>query len=108
MAQSVRSRTPRASGRLRWAGLVALLSLTGCAKEGIAPTAQDVHQLYTVIMILALPVFIGIEAMKAGKRAGSRWQSSASPSLAMRASSGVCSGPAIVSSGGLASERTWL
>jgi cytochrome c oxidase subunit 2 len=36
--------------------------LTGCAKEGISPTGQDVHQLYTVIMLLALPVFIGVEA----------------------------------------------
>jgi cytochrome c oxidase subunit II len=63
MAQSVGSRTPRASGRLRWVGLLALLALTGCAKEGISPTAQDVHQLYTVIMILALPVFIGVEAL---------------------------------------------
>lgn len=63
MAQSARSRPPLASGRLRWAGPIALLALTGCAKEGISPTAKDVHQLYTVIMILALPVFIGVEAL---------------------------------------------
>ena len=42
---------------------IALVLLTGCAKEGISPTARDVHQLYTVIMLLALPVFIGVEAV---------------------------------------------
>jgi cytochrome c oxidase subunit II len=44
-------------------GGAALLLLSGCAKQGISPTGQDVHQLYTVIMILALPVFVGVEAM---------------------------------------------
>jgi len=63
MARSAPPRIPRARGRLRWVGLGALLPLTGCAKEGISPTGQDVHQLYTVIMILALPVFIGVEAL---------------------------------------------
>jgi cytochrome c oxidase subunit II len=63
MARSAPPRHPRARGRLRRLGWLALLPLTGCAKEGISPTGQDVHQLYTVIMILALPVFIGVEAL---------------------------------------------
>src|SRR5512133_2516403 len=62
MARSAHSRHPRPSGRLRHVGWLALLPLSGCAKQGISPSAQDVHQLYTVIMILALPVFIGVEA----------------------------------------------
>jgi cytochrome c oxidase subunit II len=40
---------------------VALL-LTSCAKQGISPQGQDVHQLYIVILILAAPVFVGVEA----------------------------------------------
>ena len=51
-------------------------------------------------------LFIGSAAMKAGKRSGCLRQTSASASLAMRASSGVLSGGAISSSGGLASEST--
>ena len=38
------------------------LVMTACAKGGISSTAQDVHQLYIVIMLLAAPVFIGVEA----------------------------------------------
>jgi len=37
--------------------------LTACAKQGISPQGQDVHQLYTVIMLLAAPVFIAVEAV---------------------------------------------
>jgi cytochrome c oxidase subunit 2 len=37
--------------------------LGGCAKEGISPQGQDVHQLYTVIMILAAPVFLAVEGL---------------------------------------------
>jgi cytochrome c oxidase subunit 2 len=36
--------------------------LVGCAKEGISPQSEQVHHLYTVIMALALPVFIVVEA----------------------------------------------
>jgi cytochrome c oxidase subunit 2 len=36
--------------------------LASCAKQGISPQSQEVHRLYTVIMILALPVFIAVEA----------------------------------------------
>ena len=34
-----------------------------CAKQGISPTSKDVHQLYLLIMALALPVFIAVEAL---------------------------------------------
>lgn len=44
-------------------GVPATLLLASCAKQGISPTAKDVHQLYLVIMALALPVFIGVEAL---------------------------------------------
>src|SRR5712691_6485920 len=54
----------------------------------------------------ASTLFIGIDAMNAGKRSGCLRHSSASPSLAMRASSGVLSGGPSISIGGLASDRT--
>jgi cytochrome c oxidase subunit 2 len=38
------------------------LLLSSCAEQGISPQGEDVHQLYVIILILALPVFIGIEA----------------------------------------------
>ena len=44
-------------------GVPATLLLASCAKQGISPTGKDVHQLYLVIMALALPVFIGVEAL---------------------------------------------
>ncbi len=44
-------------------GVLATLLLASCAKQGISPTGKDVHQLYLVIMALALPVFIGVEAL---------------------------------------------
>ena len=37
--------------------------LSGCAQDGISPQSQDVHRLYTIIMLLAAPVFIGVEGM---------------------------------------------
>src|SRR5438128_313732 len=37
------------------------LLLAGCAKQGISPQGEDVHQLYGMIMILAAPVFIVVE-----------------------------------------------
>ena len=39
-----------------------LLLLTNCAKQGISPQGQDVHQLYVIILILAAPVFVAVEA----------------------------------------------
>src|SRR5882672_10502063 len=54
----------------------------------------------------ASTLFIGIEAMNAGKRSGCLRHSSASPSFAMRASSGVLSEGPSISIGGLASEST--
>ena len=45
-------------------GVAAAASLlAGCAEQGISPKAQDVHQLYGIIMILAAPVFIGVEGL---------------------------------------------
>jgi cytochrome c oxidase subunit 2 len=38
------------------------LILSGCAKEGISPQGQEVHRLFVIIMILAAPVFLGVEA----------------------------------------------
>ena len=40
-----------------------LLLLSGCAKQGISPQSRDVHQLYLVIMALALPVFLAVEGL---------------------------------------------
>jgi len=55
---------PRARSVVRRCAYALLLvPLAACAKEGISPTGQDVHQLYTVIMLLALPVFIGVEGL---------------------------------------------
>jgi cytochrome c oxidase subunit 2 len=47
---------------VRLATLVAVLLLSGCAQRGISPQSQDVHTLYGIIMIIAAPVFIGVEA----------------------------------------------
>ena len=51
--------TPGVRRSLRWS---LPLLLTACAKEGISTQGQDVHQLYTVIMLLAAPVFVAVEA----------------------------------------------
>jgi cytochrome c oxidase subunit II len=53
---------PRVGTSLRWTLPFLLMALTACAKEGISTQGQDVHQLYTVIMVLAAPVFIAVEA----------------------------------------------
>jgi cytochrome c oxidase subunit II len=42
---------------------VSLIGLTSCAKQGISPQGRDVHQLYLVILLLAAPVFIAVEAL---------------------------------------------
>jgi cytochrome c oxidase subunit 2 len=53
----------RIRARLARLGLApVLLLLTNCAKQGISPQGQDVHQLYVIILILAAPVFIAVEA----------------------------------------------
>lgn len=36
--------------------------LSSCAKEGISPQGREVHRLFVIIMILAAPVFLGVEA----------------------------------------------
>jgi cytochrome c oxidase subunit 2 len=51
----------RCAGRL--APVLFALLLSGCAKEGISPQGQDVHRLFVIIMIIAAPVFLGVEAM---------------------------------------------
>jgi len=38
------------------------LLLAGCAQQGISTQGQDIHDLYVRIVILAAPVFIGVEA----------------------------------------------
>jgi cytochrome c oxidase subunit 2 len=43
--------------------VVAGLLLTGCAQHGISPQSQEVHRLYGIIMVLAAPVFIGVEGL---------------------------------------------
>jgi cytochrome c oxidase subunit 2 len=54
----------RSRAVLRGTALAAVaVLLSSCAKEGISPQGQDVHQLYLVIMILAVPVFVAVEAL---------------------------------------------
>ncbi len=60
----------------------------------------------SVSISAASTLFIGKAAMKVGKRSGCFLQISASASLAIRANSGVNSGGATNSSGGLASDST--
>jgi cytochrome c oxidase subunit II len=37
--------------------------LSSCAKQGISTKGHEVHQLYAVIMLLAAPVFLGVEGL---------------------------------------------
>jgi cytochrome c oxidase subunit 2 len=57
--------TPTAArhGPVRTRAAIAVLAvlMAGCAKQGISSKAQDVHQLFVVIMILAAPVFLAVE-----------------------------------------------
>lgn len=49
---------------LRLAGLLVPVLLTsGCVKEGISPKAHEVHNLFYIILWLALPVFVFVEGM---------------------------------------------
>ena len=58
------NRSPSRHGvRLRVVGTFALLLLSGCAKQGISPQGQDVHQLFITIMIIAAPVFVAVEGI---------------------------------------------
>jgi cytochrome c oxidase subunit II len=43
--------------------LVVLLSTSGCVKQGISPKARETHNLFYVILWLALPVFLFVEGM---------------------------------------------
>src|SRR2546425_685219 len=61
----MRSRQGRGA-RTRWllpSSAAILLILTGCAKQGADVNGQKVHSLYDVIFILALPVFVIVEAL---------------------------------------------
>ena len=50
--------------RRGWLFAVAILFvLTGCAKQGADVNGQRVHSLYNVIFMLALPVFVVVEAL---------------------------------------------
>src|SRR5437588_4981572 len=53
---------PFRSHRLWLLGAAGLLVLTGCAKQGADVNGQRVHSLYNVIFMLALPVFVVVEA----------------------------------------------
>jgi cytochrome c oxidase subunit 2 len=60
-SRPIRARTGhRAVARLGVAAVLSLL-LPSCAKQGISPQGQDVHQLFVIIMILAAPVFLAVE-----------------------------------------------
>jgi cytochrome c oxidase subunit II len=50
---------PRVS-RVGVAGLAGVL-LAGCAKQGATVQGQQIHDLYVLIIILAAPVFVGVE-----------------------------------------------
>jgi len=71
------------------------------------PVAPSVSIARSISVKEASGLFIGSEATKPGKRSGCFATSSAIPSFARRASSGVASGPASASIGGDASVRTW-
>ncbi len=49
-------------GRAVLASWVAALVLAGCAQQGVSTQAQDIHDLYVRIAVLAAPVFVGVEA----------------------------------------------
>jgi cytochrome c oxidase subunit 2 len=44
-------------------GVGSLLLLSSCAKQGISPQGQDVHQLFITIMLIAAPVFVAVEGI---------------------------------------------
>ena len=52
-----------AASRVARGGLAALAAglLAGCAKQGATVQGQQIHDLYVLIIILALPVFAGVE-----------------------------------------------
>src|SRR5713226_613597 len=40
-----------------------LITLTGCAQTGATEQGQKIHSLYNVILMLAVPVFVIVEAL---------------------------------------------
>jgi cytochrome c oxidase subunit II len=49
----------------RWVWLAApfTLALSACAQQGATTQGQEVHRLYNFIVLLAAPVFVGVEAL---------------------------------------------
>jgi cytochrome c oxidase subunit 2 len=43
--------------------VLAAAALAGCAKQGATVQGQEIHDLYVLIIILAAPVFIGVEGV---------------------------------------------
>lgn len=43
--------------------LAVLLTSSGCVKAGVSPKARDTHDLFYIILWLALPVFVFVEGM---------------------------------------------
>src|SRR5438045_9248208 len=59
-----RKRGTHRSGRARLGvALLAVPLLSSCANEGITTKAHQVHDLYRLIFILALPVFLAVEGL---------------------------------------------
>jgi cytochrome c oxidase subunit 2 len=59
-----RGRGAHGSGRRRLAiTLLVVPLLSSCANQGITTKAQQVHDLYRLIFILALPVFLAVEGL---------------------------------------------
>jgi heme/copper-type cytochrome/quinol oxidase subunit 2 len=54
---------PRRAGRLLAVLALPLLMTTGCVKSGISVKATEVHNLFYVILWLAVPVFVFVEGM---------------------------------------------
>jgi len=52
-----------AASRRSRIGLVGLAGalLAGCAKQGATVQGQEIHDLYVLVIILAAPVFVGVE-----------------------------------------------
>jgi cytochrome c oxidase subunit 2 len=51
---------PCRRSRVGLAGLAGAL-LAGCAKQGATVQGQEIHDLYVLVMVLAAPVFVGVE-----------------------------------------------
>ncbi|HEU4567793.1 MAG TPA: cupredoxin domain-containing protein [Marmoricola sp.] len=65
MGSSSRRAAARRRPRIVLLGLllVVLVATSGCVKTGISPKARDTHDLFYIILWLALPVFLFVEGM---------------------------------------------